>query len=213
MADRRIALVADGASALGQTIAARLAESGHVVLAGDVVEGAVPDIVPLALDPTDEAGVARAFAEIEARFGRLDVLVNDRIVPGETARIENGRAAAWEEAIRGNLTSAFLMSRAALPMMRRQGGGRIVNIASGAARGAAPPGTGAYAAASAGLIGFTRALAEEAGACGVSVNCLAPSFEPDRHGDIANVVAWLCSERAGFVTGTVLDVNGGGWAR
>ncbi len=190
----------------------------------------------LALDVGDEGAVQRVYADVEERFGRLDILVNNAGIAGERAPLEAATLAGWEKTIRTNLTSSFLMSRSAIALMRRGGWGRIVNLASLVARG--QPGTGrcGYTASKAGIIGLSRVLADEVGRDGITVNCVAPSRirtpltiatsggnpeywergaagsvlgrlgEPE---DIANAVAWLCSEKASFITGAVLDVNGG----
>jgi 3-oxoacyl-[acyl-carrier protein] reductase len=194
------------------------------------------EVLPLGLDVGDEAAVARAYAAVESHYGRLDILVNNAGIAGERAPIESFSLAGFEAAIRVNLTGTFLMCRGAIAPMRRQRWGRIVNLSSLTARG--QPGTqrAAYTSSKAGIIGLSRVLADELGRDGITVNCVAPSrirtpltvamsggkpeyWERGAAGsvlgrlgepiDIANAVAWLCSEGASFITGTVLDVNGG----
>jgi 3-oxoacyl-[acyl-carrier protein] reductase len=243
----RVALVTGAARGLGRAIAVRLARDGHTVFvadldpsdtaqAADAVTADGGRAFPITLDVRDDRQIAQAIAEIEARFTRLDVLVNNAGVSGERAPIDAFSLAGWDDVMRTNLTSMFLTCRRAMPLMRRWRWGRIVNLSSLSARG--QPGTNrvGYVASKAGIIGFSRALAEEVGADGITVNCVAPSRirtdltatiaaghdEYWKRGaagsvlgrlgtpeDIAGAVAWLCSDRASFVTGAVLDVNGG----
>lgn len=243
----KVALVTGGAQGLGRAIAARLAQSGCSLCIADLHDQQLHQSAnelratghlayPLMLDVTDEAAVVRAYAEIDARFGRLDILINNAGVPGQRVPVENLSLSAWEATLRTNLTSAFLMSRAAIPVMRRHRWGRIVNISSVVARGRPGAKRSDYAASKLGIVGLSRALADEVGRDGITVNCVAPSRirtamtlatgggdeeyfmrgaaatavgrlgEP---ADIAHAVGWLCSEEASFVTGTVIDVSGG----
>ena len=141
----------------------------------------------------------------------------------------------WDRVLALNLSSAFYCTRAAAPHLGP--GGRIVNVSSQAGQGGGGPGASAYAAAKAGLIGFTRASAKELGGRGITVNAIAPGFIGDtpfhatfstpeaqqamaaqaalgRAGvpdDVAAVVAFLASPGSGYITGTVSDVNGGSY--
>ena len=242
---RRVALVTGGALGLGRAIALRLAADGAAVAIGyhsHPADEAVAEIeahggeafgVPL--DVTDRRRVDEAVADLIARFGRLDVLVNN--AGGLLARvpIEETSDDHWHRVLELNLTGAFYCTRAVVPHMRR--GGRIVNVSSMAAQNGGGPGATAYAAAKAGLIGFTRAAAKEFGGKGVTVNAVAPGFIGDtafhatfsspkaqramvaqaalgRAGDPADVaaaVAYLASPDSGYMTGTVSDVNGGSY--
>jgi len=246
---RRLALITGGAQGVGRAIADRLAQNGVSLLIGDIQLDAARQAVSelaeagaeataLRIDVSDEQSVAQAYAEIDRRFGRLDILVNNAgvldLVEGKRSTLEDMPLATWERTVKVNLTGAFLMSRGAIPLMRRGKWGRIVNITSVAARKKTSISNSAYAASKAGMHGFSRVLAVEVGRDGITVNCVAPSrmvtawtmkiqdqdyFERGiaetaigrltTPADVANTTAFLCSEDANFLTGTIIDVNGG----
>jgi 3-oxoacyl-[acyl-carrier protein] reductase len=243
----RLALVTGAAQGLGRAIAERLAADGHAVVVADrevdaaqetaaVLRAASATAEALEVDVGDEASVAAAYAAIDTRFGRLDVLVNNAGISGTRAPVEHMTLTDFETAIRINLTGTFLMCRGAIPWLRASGGGRIVNIASMVARGQPGANRANYTSSKAGIIGLSRVLADRLGPDGITVNCVAPSRietaltramaagNPEHFAaaarlsplgrlgtaeDVANAVAWFCSDAAGFVTGAVLDVNGG----
>ena len=247
----RVALITGGAQGIGRAIAERLAADGVEVLVADVAIDLARETAQalrqtgaqataMHLDIGDEASVAAAYREIEQRFGHLHILVNNAGVPGvqdgRRVPIELTSLATWQRTLDVNLTGPLLMCRAALPLMRRAGFGRIVNMTSRAARGRAVPHIGCYAASKAGLIGLSQVLAGELGPEGFTVNCVAPSTvdtamtqvtsqgKPEYFerlaqvtavgrlataADMADTVAFLCSDEAAFITGTVIDVNGG----
>jgi 3-oxoacyl-[acyl-carrier protein] reductase len=186
------------------------------------------------LDSTCEAGVAAAAGRISDKFGKLDILVNN--VGGLVKRSTIGEMsfALWKEVMAVNLDSAFLTTHYLLPILSR-GNGRIINIASLAGRTGGHPGATAYAAAKAALFGFTRGLSKELAPAGITVNALAPGFiegtpfhetfttaeskkatisaipvgRAGAPSDVASAALWLASESAAFVTGTIIDINGG----
>lgn len=247
---RRIAVITGGARGIGLAIAERLArENVFPVLADIEVElaheaaralsAAGLEAAALGVDVSDEASVIRALAEVDRRFGSLDILVNNAGIigldRGQRPAIESMPLELWRRTLDVNLTGAFLMSRGAIPLMRRRRWGRIVSMSSRTARTRTGPGNAHYAASKAGLIGFSRVLASEVGSDGITVNCIAPSKiatamtlaigggrelldkniaetvvgrlgEP---ADVADAVAYLCSERASFITGIVVDITGG----
>jgi 3-oxoacyl-[acyl-carrier protein] reductase len=202
--------------------------------AGGEVATALGDIA----DPDDARRMVGTAVE---QFGRLDVLVNNASAPqgADRADVEEVPFEVWERLIRVNLTGTWLMSQAAVPVMRAQRYGRIVNIASMAGLSAAPR-SAAYSASKAGVIGMTRALAMDVAAWGVTVNAICPGLvgtsrailDPDpsldhaatiasrgrnipvgRAGtpdDIAAAVGYLASEDAGYVTAQTLVLDGGG---
>lgn len=186
---------------------------------------------------TDAAATADVRAMVDAvlaRWQRIDVLVNNAGGFAAIRATEDIPDSEWEMILRSNLTSAFVCSRAVLPVMKRQRAGRIVNVSSVVARSGAVRTTAHYTAAKAGVLGFTRHLAAEVAADGITVNAVAPgttatervialrtaeetarlaSTIPTRRlgepQDIADSILFLASDAAKWVTGVVLDVNGG----
>jgi 3-oxoacyl-[acyl-carrier protein] reductase len=185
------------------------------------------------LDATSETDVQRALHEVEDSVGRINVLVNN--VGGLVQRlsIEDMDFTLWRKVVSLNLDSMFLVTHHALPMFELEGG-RIINVASLAGRNGGHAGATAYAATKAAVFGFTRGLAKELAPSGTTVNALAPGFIEDtpfhdtfttdeskaatvstiptgRAGspaDVASAAVWLAGEGAGFVNGTVIDING-----
>jgi 3-oxoacyl-[acyl-carrier protein] reductase len=192
-------------------------------------------------DIGDEADARAMVDEAVSRHGRLDVLVNNAAAPQGLDRqdIEDVPIEVWDEVMRINARGTYLMSRFAVPVMRRRRWGRIVSISSMAGVIGAPRST-AYSASKAAIIGFTRALAMDVAPWGITVNAICPGMvatsrsvlsvdpwldvaaEIERRGqrvpvgragqpeDIAAAVAYFASEGAGYVTGTTLALDGGG---
>jgi len=243
----RVALIAGGAQGIGRGIAERLLREGFQVVIGDIDEVALantlslkdcPVALGLPLDVTSEDSVAGLMQEIDRRFGRLDVVVNSAgilgSVNGEMPTVEGSPLAVWQRVLAVNLTGTFLVCRAAIPLLRRGGWGRFINISSRTAR--TRSGNPAYSASKGGVITFSRNLAAEVAPYGITVNCLAPSWVETpltkildnsalrarkiaetpigRIGtveDMAAAIAFLVSNDAGFITGSVMDVNGGSY--
>jgi NAD(P)-dependent dehydrogenase (short-subunit alcohol dehydrogenase family) len=185
---------------------------------GDIAAAGVPDaIVGRTLD----------------RFGRLDILVNNAALP-LTTRFEQVTAEEWRQALEVNLTAPFLLIKAVLLAMKAQRYGRIVNISSSAGRMVSTLGGAHYTASKTGLLGLTRAAAKELGKYGITVNAVCPGMidteltretaTPDvlerlasgypipRLGtplEVADLICFAASERAGYITGASLDINGG----
>jgi 3-oxoacyl-[acyl-carrier protein] reductase len=199
--------------------AAEFGESGVAVVGDLTAEGSAEALVAAAVD----------------RWGRVDVLVNNAGMTSVSsgwdadADVASLSLADWDSAIARNMTTAFLMSRAAVPVMTAAGYGRIVSVGSTTGAVNAMPGQSTYAAAKAGLVGFSRALALEVIGRGVTVNVVAPGYVETgsqlqfesaaatagpigRSGtpaEIASCVAFLAHESASFVTGAVLVADGG----
>jgi 3-oxoacyl-[acyl-carrier protein] reductase len=183
-------------------------------------------------DVTRAADVERLVQEAVAKFGGVHVLVNNAGFPRDKYLVKMSEE-DWDLVMGVMLKGAFLATRAVMPKMIEQGWGRVINISSRAHLG--NPTQANYSAAKAGLIGMAKALALEEGRYGITVNCVAPGFietemvqalatyetikeraiqvQPIKRvgkpEDIANAVAFLASERAGFITGEVLHVTGG----
>lgn len=238
-----VAVVTGAARGIGFGVAARLHALGHrtvlldvdadaaAAAASQIGEGALG----IGCDVADGASVRRAFGEIADRHGRVAILVNNAgICPshgGGAQPVEEIAFEEWQRVLAVNLTGTFLCTQAVLPGMKAAGWGRIVNFSSMGGRMRSLLSGAHYGATKAGLIGFTRVLAGQAGRFGITANCIAPgridtaqsddfgAIEPflaqlpaGRLGlpeDIAAGVAYLVSEEAGYVTGTVLDINGG----
>ena len=185
---------------------------------GDVAAAGVPE---------------RIVGETVDRFGRVDILINNAALP-LTTRFENISPDEWRQAIEVNLTAPFLLIQAVLPHMKRQQYGRVVNISSTAGRMVSTLGGAHYTTSKTGLLGLTRAAAKELGRYGSTVNAVCPgmidteltresasddvldrlarSYPVPRLGtsiEVADLVCFAASERAGYITGASLDINGG----
>lgn len=194
-------------------------------------------VLPLVIDVSQQDQVLASIRAAEERFGGVDILVNNAgISPkhnGRRATVREVTAQEWRHVIDINLTGAFLCSQACLDGMISRKWGRIVNISSQAARTVSTIAGSHYAASKAGMIAFARTLAAEVGEHGITVNCIAPGriitpmaeeagqqanalylnrIPVKRLGvpeDVASTVAFLVSDKAGFITGATIDVNGG----
>ena len=235
---RQVAVVTGGASGIGLGIARRLAEQGMAVVAIDWNGAACADAAAsldgyrdctavVEADVGTEAGAAEAVETAVTRFGRIDLLCNNAAIH-PIATIEEMDVTAWNEAFRVNVTGALLCSQRALPHMKKQGTGSIVNI--GSVSGVAPyAGGGAYAVTKAALAMLTRVLALEAGPSGITVNCISPGSIQHRNpgagntshipvgrsgtiDDVASLVIYLASEEARYMTGATLVLDGGATA-
>jgi len=191
------------------------------------------DVHAVVADLTSEAGVERVLEHATA-LGDAQVLVNNAGMAilgemDEAGALEQLDRSDWQRSLDRNLTTAFLVTRAFLPGMKARGYGRVVNVSSSTGAVSAVAGDTAYAAAKAGMIGFTRAVALEAAPCGVTVNAVAPGWiatgsqsgreaaaglrTPVRRSgtpeEIAALIAFLASSEASYITGQLVVADGG----
>jgi 3-oxoacyl-[acyl-carrier protein] reductase len=243
----KIAIVTGGARGIGRDIVRILAHEGVTTVAIDINRADLDELgvelsdggfesAQFAGDVRDFARLRAIVADVVSRYGRVDILVNNAGVTA-TASIEELTEEQWDFAHDVNLKGTFLMSKAVIPVMKKQGWGRIINASSFAAI-VPTVNHAAYASSKAAVAHFTRALAGELGPYNVTVNAYAPGMVPTemngfterpaaeqsrlldtltlrRWGskdDIGNLICFLASDRAGYITGTLIDVSGGKFA-
>jgi len=234
----RVALVTGGTRGLGQAISLGLQAAGHTVAAtyhrDEATARAFADASGIPVfrwDVADYAACGAGLARVEDRLGPVDILVNNAGITRDSM-LHRMSPEQWAEVITTNLGSVFNMSRLVIAGMRQREYGRIINISSiNGEKGQA--GQSNYAAAKAGILGFTRSLALENASKHITVNAIAPGYcdtamvaavapevlqaivagipagrlgTPD---DIARMVAFLAADEAGYITGATFNVNGG----
>jgi len=244
----KIALVTGSAHGIGKAVALRLAEEGADLVLVDVDAGALAEVVAQVeacgrrvlssnADVTLGDEVEALVEKVLGAFGRVDLLINNVGGSRGPRQIEATQEEDFDEVVRLNLKSTFLVTRAIIPSMKRQGSGRIVNVASVAAKVGSLTGSPAYSAAKAGVLGFTRHAAAELAPFHITVNAVAPGVtqsermsnrlatwsEEERRAlvsriplgrlatvqEVAAAIVFLCGEEAGYITGATVDVNGG----
>jgi len=244
----KIALVTGSAHGIGKAVALRLAEQGADLVLVDVDAGALAEVVAQVeasgrrvlssnADVTLGDEVEALVEKVLGAFGRVDLLINNVGGSRGPRQIEATQEKDFDEVVRLNLKSTFLVTRAIIPSMKRQGSGRIVNVASVAAKVGSLTGSPAYSAAKAGVLGFTRHAAAELAPFHITVNAVAPGVtqsermsnrlatwsEEERRAlvsriplgrlatvqEVAAAIVFLCGEEAGYITGATVDVNGG----
>jgi NAD(P)-dependent dehydrogenase (short-subunit alcohol dehydrogenase family) len=224
--DGKVAVVTGAGGGIGGAIVETLQAQGARVAAADIQAPPLGDHA-VAMDVRDAAAVDAAFAEVERELGAVQVLVlNAGIFVIED--FETMSPESWQRTIDVNLTGAFLCAHRALPGMREAGWGRVVAIGSSAGKTGGSKSMAAYAASKAGIMALAKSIASEYAAAGVTANALAPSLidtpmlagiadlasripvgRLGRPQDVADLVAFLASDHAGYITGEVVDVNGG----
>ena len=237
-----IALVTGASRGIGRAIARRLGEAGATVIGTATTEAGAEAIGAafaetgirgqgMVLDVSDPVSVAAVLAATETGFGAPTILVNNAGITRDNLLLRM-KDEEWHQVIETNLSSIYHMCKACVRGMMKARRGRIVNIGS-VVGATGNPGQANYAAAKAGMIGFTKSLAREVGSRGITVNAVAPGFvdtdmtralpEAQREAlllqvplgrlgdpaDIAEAVLFLASPRAAYITGETLHVNGG----
>jgi 2-dehydro-3-deoxy-L-rhamnonate dehydrogenase (NAD+) len=239
----RVAIVTGAARGIGRAIAERLAREGAQVVVADLDERearaeaerigkGAGRAMGLRLDVSDPASARSLVETVVGRTGRLDILVNNAGIAGAVSNVVDYPESEWRKVMAVDLDGVFYCTKAALPPMLGARYGRIVNIASIAGKEGNPT-MAAYAAAKAGVIGFTKALGKELAQSGVLVNAITPAVieteilkqvteeavsymlakipmgragQPE---EVAALASWLASEECSFSTGAVFDLSGG----
>jgi 3-oxoacyl-[acyl-carrier protein] reductase len=240
----RAVLITGAASGMGRATAHVFADEGAQVAVTDINEAGVASVVEeikskggiahgWRLDVLDATEIKRVVADVAARFGRLDIVINNAGFGGFHPLDGKDYDEIWDRSIAGLLTAQQRIVRAALPHLRKSDAARIVNIASTEGLGATP-GDSPYVVAKTGVIGLTRALAVDLGPEGITVNCICPGpirtaltdAIPEEHKtifgkrrtalkrygfpeEVAHITFSLCIPAASYLTGAVIPVDGG----
>lgn len=239
----RTALVTGAATGLGQAIAVALTRSGARVAISNRSDLSLDETatlcaeagetpMPLTIDVRDLAQIAAGVAAVEARLGHIDILVNNA---GICPRLpfEESTEEDWEHVMGVNARSQYFLTQAVCPIMRRQGGGRIINVASTAGRTGTFANASIYSGTKGAVVMFTKSIAREVAEWGILVNCIAPGvMDTDLMGDlpeekvraicdqiplkrlgrpdeVAAFIAFMASDECSYATGATFDVNGG----
>ena len=241
----RVVAITGAAQGIGAETARAFASQGAAVALLDIdgagakkvadgIAGGQARAVPVHVDVTDEASVGRAIATVVAELGGLDVLVNCAGGYGRLATVEDMPVEEWDRTVALNLRSVFLVSKAAIPHLKRSKAGRIINVSSISGRQVTVASSPAYGSSKAAVIQLTRFLAQSLGPDGITANAIAPITtltprvaalrteaeveriaslvplkrlaEPTDH---AQAMLFLASDAAAYINGVTLDVNGG----
>jgi len=249
--DGKIVIVTGSSSGIGKEIALEFASKGSIVVVNGrnktSVDSVVNEIVQnggsalgIVADVTKKLEVVNLVSVVVGKLGTVDVLVNNAGGGSGSKTVEDLDEKDWDEVIDRNLKSVFLCSQAVLKILKRQKSGRIINIASQAGRALTILAGPHYASAKAGVVAFTKQLANELAIDGITVNTVAPgivnsgprlegvwnSFSEEKrnkfiedipvkrlgvNGEIAAAVLFLASQEASYIVGACIDVNGGRW--
>lgn len=238
--DSKVAIVTGAARGMGAATAVMLARQGARVAAADVQFeelnrlAATPDcdIKPYALDVSDVGQLRRFVDAVHTDLGRIDILINNAgICP--RMPFEQSTEADWERLMSVNARSQYFLCQAVVPVMRKQGGGRIINVASTGGRIGGFANSSIYSGTKGAVVMFTKSIAREVARDGILVNCIAPGVintdlmrnlpeqsvqaicdqiplkRLGRPEEVAAVIAFLASDECSYATGATFDVNGG----
>ena len=238
--DGQVAVVTGGAQGIGFAAARRLVGSGAKVSLWDIDAALLAEAKAalgaaastIVVDISNYDAVARATAAVQATHGRIDILVHSAGIAGKNAPLDEYDLEEWRRVIDIDLNGTFYVNRAIVPGMKARNYGRIVNIASIAAK-EGNPNAAAYAAAKGGVVAMTKALGKEVAKFDIAVNCITPAAAKTRILDelkpefiqymlsriprgrfvevdeIAGMVSWLVSKDNSFTTAAVFDISGG----
>lgn len=232
----RVAVITGGAAGIGRATAERMAAEGAKVSVWDISAEALADCAFAAhtaqVDQSDEAAVIAAAQDVVAKLGRLDILVVSAGITGPNTTLETYPSDAWRKVMAINVDGTFYCNKAVVPLMKANGYGRIVNIASVAGK-EGNPNASAYSTSKAAVIGMTKSLGKELAKDNITVNAVTPAavrtaiFDQmtqahidfmlskiplGRFGTVdenAAMICFLASEEASFSTGAVFDTSGG----
>lgn len=240
--ENKITLITGASRGIGQAIAIKMGQSGAVVIGTATTENGASAInhylekssikgMGIALNVNDAEQINHALQTIREKFGEVEILVNNAGITRDNLLVRM-KDEEWDDILETDLKSVFRLSRAVLRAMMKARYGRIINISS-VVGAMGNLGQANYAAAKAGMFGFSKSLAREVGSRNITVNCVAPGFiDTDmtraladefqqsliqhvplgrlgRPEEVASAVAFLASSAAGYITGTTLHVNGG----
>ncbi|MFD0484441.1 SDR family NAD(P)-dependent oxidoreductase [Kineococcus sp. GCM10028916] len=229
----RVVVVTGAGRGIGHTLARRFVAEGAQVVGLDRAFEPQDGVTEIVCDVTDPASVTAAVEEVVRRSGTIDVLVNNAGINVD-GRVADLTWDGWRRCFDVNVGGVFLVSQAVAEVMKRAGKGRIINAASFAAI-VPSVGSAAYAASKAAVVQFTRVLASELGPWNITVNAYAPGMIPtamngfaelppekadelldtlslrrwESADDVADLLVFLASDAAGYITGTLVDVSGG----
>ena len=239
--NNRVAIITGGAQGFGLAIAERFISSGAKVIIWDIDENECKkaiskinskDLIFQIVDVKQIKEVETNLKEVEKKFGKIDIFINNAGIAGPISTVENYQIDEWKKVVEMNLNSVFYCCKAVVPYLIKNSYGRIVNISSIAGK-EGNPNASAYSSTKAGVIALTKSLGKELAHENIAINCVTPAAAKTRIFDqvtqehidymlskiprnkfakveeLASLVTWLASEENSFATGAVYDLSGG----